>query len=42
MDEELITPLSEGRRTDFTLTDTGKAYVAEHAEELENAWNTEA
>ncbi|BAS10933.1 transcriptional regulator protein [Arthrobacter sp. Hiyo4] len=42
MDEDLIAPLSEGRRTDFTLTDAGKAYVAEHAEELENAWNSDA
>jgi DNA-binding PadR family transcriptional regulator len=42
VDEELVMPLSEGRRTDFTLTDAGKAYVAEHAEELENAWNNDA
>jgi len=42
VDEELIAPLSEGRRTDFALTDAGKAYVAEHAEELENAWNSDA
>lgn len=42
VDEDLIAPLSEGRRTDFTLTDAGKAYVAEHAEELENAWNSDA
>ncbi|MBE4718752.1 PadR family transcriptional regulator [Pseudarthrobacter sp. AB1] len=42
VDEDLIEPLSEGRRTDFTLTDAGKAYVAEHAEELENAWNSDA
>ena len=37
-----MTPRSEGRRTDFTLTDAGKAYVADHAEELENAWNNDA
>ena len=42
VDEDLVEPLSEGRRTDFTLTDAGKAYVAEHAEELENAWNSDA
>ncbi|SDO97856.1 Transcriptional regulator PadR-like family protein [Arthrobacter sp. ok909] len=41
VDEELIAPVSEGRRTEFTLTDTGKAYVADHAEELHDAWNTD-
>jgi DNA-binding PadR family transcriptional regulator len=40
VDEELITALSEGRGTEFTLTDAGQAWVAEHAEEMENAWNT--
>ncbi|WP_416429990.1 PadR family transcriptional regulator [Paenarthrobacter nicotinovorans] len=42
VDEELITAVGEGRRTEFTLTDDGRAYVAEHEEELVNAWNTEA
>ncbi|ASN18737.1 PadR family transcriptional regulator [Arthrobacter sp. YN] len=42
VDEELIVAVGEGRRTEFTLTDDGKAYVAEHEEELANAWNTEA
>lgn len=42
VDEELITAVGEGRRTEFTLTDDGRAYVAEHEEELANAWNTEA
>jgi DNA-binding PadR family transcriptional regulator len=41
VDEELIEPVGEGRRTEFTLTDAGKAYVAEHAEELSNAWNSD-
>jgi DNA-binding PadR family transcriptional regulator len=41
VDEDLITPLSEGRRTDFTLTEAGRAYVSEHAEELDNAWSTD-
>ena len=41
VDEELITAVGEGRRTEFTLTDDGRA-VAEHEEELANAWNTEA
>jgi DNA-binding PadR family transcriptional regulator len=41
VDEDLIAPLSEGRRTEFTLTDAGRAYVSEHAEELDNAWSAE-
>lgn len=41
VDEELITPVGEGRRTEFTLTEAGKAYVAEHADELGSAWNTD-
>lgn len=41
VDEDLITPVGEGRSTEFTLTDAGKAYVAEHAEELGSAWNTD-
>ena len=42
VDEDLIEPVNEGRRTAFTLTEAGRAYVAEHAEELNNAWNTDA
>jgi DNA-binding PadR family transcriptional regulator len=42
VDEELIEPVGEGRRTEFTLTEAGKAYVAEHAEDLSNAWNADA
>ncbi|MCR1162109.1 MULTISPECIES: PadR family transcriptional regulator [Micrococcaceae] len=42
VDEELIVAVGEGRRTEFTLTEDGKAYIAEHEEELANAWNTEA
>jgi DNA-binding PadR family transcriptional regulator len=41
VDEELIAAVGEGRRTEFTLTEDGRAYVAEHAEELANAWNTD-
>jgi DNA-binding PadR family transcriptional regulator len=41
VDEELIAPVDGSRRTEFTLTDAGRAYVAAHAEELENAWSTE-
>jgi DNA-binding PadR family transcriptional regulator len=42
VDEELIAPAGEGRRTEYALTDAGSAYVAEHADELGNAWNTDA
>ncbi|GAA4186186.1 hypothetical protein GCM10022288_09290 [Gryllotalpicola kribbensis] len=38
VDEDLIAPSGEGRKTDYTLTDTGRAYVDEHAEELAAAW----
>ena len=40
VDEELISPVGEGRRTEFALTDAGREYVAENSEELANAWNT--
>ena len=40
VDEELIVAVGEGRRTEFTLTEAGRDYVAEHEEELANAWNT--
>ncbi|TLM82718.1 PadR family transcriptional regulator [Pseudarthrobacter sp. NamE2] len=39
VDEGLIEALSDGRGTGFALTDAGRAYVAEHAEDMENAWN---
>ncbi|MCS5719834.1 PadR family transcriptional regulator [Herbiconiux sp. CPCC 205763] len=38
VDEELIVSTGDGRRTEFELTDAGKAYVAEHQEELTKAW----
>ena len=38
VDEELIVATGDGKRTEFELTDAGKAYVAEHAEELQKAW----
>src|SRR4051812_15270555 len=41
VDEELIASAGEGRRTEYALTDAGSAYVAEHAEELGNAWNND-
>jgi len=38
VDEELIEAVGEGRRTEFQLTDEGRAYVADHADELERVW----
>ena len=38
VDEELIISTGDGRRTEFELTETGRAYVTEHSEELQNAW----
>jgi DNA-binding PadR family transcriptional regulator len=40
VDEGLIAPKGEGVRTEFELTDDGRAYVAEHADEVDAAWNT--
>ncbi|UVJ40028.1 PadR family transcriptional regulator [Arthrobacter sp. CJ23] len=42
VDEELITAVGEGRGTEFTLTESGRAYIAEHEEELANAWNSDS
>ncbi|RQP10653.1 MAG: PadR family transcriptional regulator [Microbacteriaceae bacterium] len=42
VDEELIEATGEGRRTEYTLTDAGRAYVAEHGEELTRAWESGA
>ncbi|MGA1838620.1 PadR family transcriptional regulator [Herbiconiux sp. 11R-BC] len=42
VDEELIVATGDGKRTEFELTETGKAYVAEHAEELTKAWQATA
>lgn len=38
VDEELIVATGEGRRTEFELTDAGRAYVTEHADEMAAAW----
>ncbi|WP_157000157.1 PadR family transcriptional regulator [Agromyces terreus] len=38
VDEDLIVAVGEGRKTEFELTDEGRAYVAEHEEELAGAW----
>lgn len=40
VDEGLIAPNGEGARTEYTLTDEGRAYVADHAEALAAAWST--
>jgi DNA-binding PadR family transcriptional regulator len=39
VDEELISPTGDGRRTDYELTDAGTAYLAEHADEIKKAWD---
>jgi DNA-binding PadR family transcriptional regulator len=39
VDEELISPTGTERRTDYELTKAGRAYLAEHAEELQKAWD---
>lgn len=39
VDEGLIASTGEGKRTEFELTDEGKAYVEEHKEHLDSAWN---
>jgi DNA-binding PadR family transcriptional regulator len=41
-DEGLISPEGEGRRRLYTLTDEGRAYAQEHAEELRSSWGAVA
>src|ERR1700761_4034850 len=41
-DEGLIAPQGAGRRRVYALTDQGRAYVAEHAEELRSSWDAAA
>ncbi|KHL01454.1 PadR family transcriptional regulator [Sinomonas humi] len=38
VDEDLVEQAGEGKRTEYTLTDSGREYVAGHAEELRKAW----
>ncbi len=38
VDEELILSNGDGRKTEFDLTDTGRTYVAEHADDFAKAW----
>ena len=40
VDEELIAPRGEGRSTEFTLTDAGREYATEHADELAGTWTS--
>jgi len=42
VDEDLIASTGEGRRTEFTLTEAGQAYVTENADELARAWESSA
>jgi len=37
-DEGLIVASGEGRSSEFALTDAGRAYIVEHADELDRAW----
>src|SRR5690606_4324221 len=41
-DEELIETVGEGRRTEYALTDAGRAYVEQNADELSRAWESGA
>lgn len=41
-DEGLISPQGEGRRRMYTLTDEGRAYAEEHADELRSSWEAAA
>lgn len=40
VDEELIVSKGDGRKTEFELTDAGKAYVEEHKDEFARAWDS--
>jgi len=39
-DEGLIVAVGEGRTSEFQLTDAGRGYIVEHADELEQAWKS--
>jgi len=41
-DEGLISPEGEGRRRMYSLTDDGRAYAEEHADELRASWDSAA
>jgi DNA-binding PadR family transcriptional regulator len=38
VDEDLIVESGEGRQSTFDLTESGRAYVAEHSDEIAKAW----
>lgn len=38
VDEELIAANGDGRRTEYELTDAGRTFIDDHAEELKAAW----
>jgi DNA-binding PadR family transcriptional regulator len=38
VDEDLIEAIGEGRRTEFQLTDAGRTYATEHADEFAKVW----
>ncbi len=38
VDEDLIVSTGDGRKTEFELTDAGKTYVSEHADDFARAW----
>jgi DNA-binding PadR family transcriptional regulator len=38
VDEGLIEPIGEGRRTEFTLTDEGRAFIAENEDAVAGVW----
>jgi DNA-binding PadR family transcriptional regulator len=40
VDEELVEPVGEGKRTDFQLSDVGRTWVTEHADELARVWES--
>ncbi|MGN6273660.1 MAG: PadR family transcriptional regulator [Protaetiibacter sp.] len=42
VDEELIEGVGEGRRSEYVLTDAGRGYVEENADELTRAWESGA
>jgi DNA-binding PadR family transcriptional regulator len=42
VDEGLVAPTSSGPRAEYALTDEGRAYVAEHGDELDAAWQSAA
>jgi DNA-binding PadR family transcriptional regulator len=40
VDEELIEPVGEGKRTDFQLTSSGREWIDAHADELTKVWQS--